>query len=225
MPTGRAFEYTDAALSALFQPGGQLDLAGLTALPTLFVQETSGLDDQVANVGTITRATVSGPNIALEYTFDRSIPGIPNRRLQEFASDLHIEFFQFSRTHWSVKDTDLYRALLRNAQPKRPRPTAFRLAEYEKIEPRLVSAMMPFNPSFDTVYAALRRIAEAVGFRCQRADDIWENPSVIQVSLIDRSSVVICDCTGCNPNVFYEIGIAHPPSWSSTAAPRCTIAT
>ena len=29
------------------------------------------------------------------------------------------------------------------------------------------------------------------------------------VSLIDRSSVVICDCSGRNPNVFYEIGIAH----------------
>jgi hypothetical protein len=26
---------------------------------------------------------------------------------------------------------------------------------------------------------------------------------------IDRSCVVICNCTGRNPNVFYEIGIAH----------------
>jgi hypothetical protein len=29
------------------------------------------------------------------------------------------------------------------------------------------------------------------------------------ISLIDRSAFVICDCTGRNPNVFYEIGIAH----------------
>lgn len=29
------------------------------------------------------------------------------------------------------------------------------------------------------------------------------------VSLIDRSRVVVCDCTGRNPNVFYEAGIAH----------------
>jgi hypothetical protein len=29
------------------------------------------------------------------------------------------------------------------------------------------------------------------------------------VSLIDRSRVVICDCRNRNPNVFYEIGIAH----------------
>jgi len=49
------------------------------------------------------------------------------------------------------------------------------------------------------------------GLRCRRADDIWENPAIIQdvVSLIDRSRVVVCDCTGRNPNVFYEAGIAH----------------
>ena len=29
------------------------------------------------------------------------------------------------------------------------------------------------------------------------------------VSLIDRSRVVIGDCSGRNPNVFYELGIAH----------------
>ncbi|MCY1507063.1 hypothetical protein D9M68_413290 [compost metagenome] len=42
-------------------------------------------------------------------------------------------------------------------------------------------------------------------------DGIWENHAVIQdvISLIDRSAFVVCDCTGRNPNVFYEIGIAH----------------
>ncbi len=71
--------------------------------------------------------------------------------------------------------------------------------------------MMPFHPSFDAVYGALKSAAEAVGLRCRRADDIWESPAVIQdvVSLIDRSNVVICDCTDRNPNVFYEAGIAH----------------
>jgi len=70
---------------------------------------------------------------------------------------------------------------------------------------------MPFHPSFDEVYVKIREVTEAVGLRCRRADDIWENPAIIQdiVSLIDRSRVVICDCTGRNPNVFYEAGIAH----------------
>ncbi|ERY77898.1 hypothetical protein PALA51_02309 [Pseudomonas aeruginosa] len=71
--------------------------------------------------------------------------------------------------------------------------------------------MMPFDAPFTPVYETLQQTAENVGLRCRRADDIWENPAIIQdiVSLIDRSRVVICDCTNRNPNVFYEIGIAH----------------
>jgi hypothetical protein len=87
----------------------------------------------------------------------------------------------------------------------------FQIAETENIEPLLVSAMMPFHSSFEPVYATLQSAAASAGLRCRRADDIWENPAVIQdvVSLIDRSRIVICDCSGRNPNVFYEVGIAH----------------
>jgi hypothetical protein len=209
--SGRVFEFTEQSLIDRFSPGGQLNLEQLAALPTLFVQETAGQADQVAHVGTITSARMNGREIVLDYTYDMSIPAIPNIVLKGLAIDLDLEDFQFARTHWSVKDTDLFRALLKNAQPRRQRPTVFQLAEFESIEPRLVSAMMPFHPHFDAVYSTLKRTSEAAGLRCRRADDIWENPAVIQdvVSLIDRSNVVICDCTGRNPNVFYEIGIAH----------------
>ncbi len=64
--------------------------------------------------------------------------------------------------------------------------------------------MMPFGPRFDEVYATLQGTAKALKLRCLRADDIWENNAVIQdvVSLINRSRIVICDCTGRNANVF-----------------------
>jgi hypothetical protein len=101
--------------------------------------------------------------------------------------------------------------LIRNTQSRRQRPNVFSIPDYEKIESTLVSAMMPFDTSYTAVYKSLKTTVEKVGLRCRRADDIWENPAVIQdvVSLIDRSRAVICDCTGRNPNVFYEIGIAH----------------
>ena len=71
--------------------------------------------------------------------------------------------------------------------------------------------MMPFDAAFSVVYESIRQAADSVGLECQRADDIWENASIIQdvVSLIDRSRIVVCDCTNRNPNVFYEAGIAH----------------
>lgn len=208
---GRVFEHIEDHLVAQFKPNGHLDFPSLVALPTLFVQESSGQGNEVARVGTITRARLSGSNVMLDYAYDLGIPGIPNRVLQGLAGDLDIDDFQFSRTHWSVKDTDLFRVLVRGAQPKRQKPTVFILPDHENIEPTLVSAMMPFHPGFDRVYEALQAVTGEVGLRCRRADDIWENPAVMQdvVSLIDRSRVVIADCTGRNPNVFYEIGIAH----------------
>src|SRR4051794_40935915 len=93
---------------------------------------------------------------------------------------------EFSRNHWAIKDVDLYRFLLRNVRPRRQRPTIFRIEEHEQIEPTLVSAMMPFDAAFQSVYASIRPAADNVGLRCRRADDIWENPAIIQdvVSLI-----------------------------------------
>jgi len=208
-PAARVFEHTDDALVARFRPNEQLDLNQLMTLPTLFAQE--GRDSEIARVGTITRLRQVGRDMMLEFTYDMQVAPIQNRALIEMAQDLEIADFEFWRTHWAVKDVDLFRVLLRRAQPRRHRPRVFNIAEHENIEPVLVSAMMPFAPEFDGVYQILQGLAEEVGLRCRRADDIWEDPAVIQdvVNLIDRSRVVIADCSGRNPNVFYEIGIAH----------------
>jgi hypothetical protein len=207
----RTFEYTDDEISKRYTVGGQIQFNALLRLPALFVEESDNSPDQLAHVGTITRARLSGRTISLEYAYDTTLPPITNKMLESAATELDMDDFEFSRTHWAVKDVDLFRVLLRHQEPKRHRPRVFQIAEIENIEPLLVSAMMPFHPGFDAVYATLQSAAVEAGLRCRRADDIWENPAIIQdvVSLIDRSRVVICDCTGRNPNVFYEAGIAH----------------
>jgi hypothetical protein len=71
--------------------------------------------------------------------------------------------------------------------------------------------MMPFDAEFDAVHKSIQKASENLGLWCKRADNFWERPAIIQdvVALIDRSRIVVCDCTGRNPNVFYEAGIAH----------------
>ena len=46
---------------------------------------------------------------------------------------------------------------------------------------------------------------------CYRVDDLWNNTTIVQdiFELIYRSSIVIVDFSGRDPNVFYEAGIAH----------------
>lgn len=211
LPADRALEHTDEGTLAKFKKGDTVDFQALLSLPTLFMAEDSEKSDPVARVGTITRVRVSGREIQLEYVFDPSVQALTNSRIKAFAAELDLDDWEFHRTHWAVKDVNLFRVLLRNLQPRRQAPRVFQIADPERIEPTLVSAMMPFDARFDAVHAAIKDAAEAAGLRCRRADDIWENPAVIQdvVTLIDRSKIVVCDCSDRNPNVFYEAGIAH----------------
>lgn len=79
------------------------------------------------------------------------------------------------------------------------------------VELDLVSVMMPFSMEFARVYEAIKRATSQCNLRCLRADDIWENTTIVQdiFSLIYRAQVVLVDFTGKNPNVMYETGIAH----------------
>jgi len=75
----------------------------------------------------------------------------------------------------------------------------------------LVFVIMPFGePWSDRIWDALQRIIVGNDFRVERADnrhgpvvteDIWRG--------LVESRIILADVTGWNPNVFYEIGIAH----------------
>lgn len=210
IPMARMFEFTEDQIAEQYRNGGAPLFDRLTSLPCLFCVE--GVTDETAYLGQINRSRIVARDVLLEVSIDADLPLLQNSMI--YANRIELDMsndFEFSRNHWAVKDVDLYRFLLRNMRPRRQRPTVFQIPEHENIEPTLASAMMPFNAGFNDVYAAIRQAAESAGLKCRRADDIWENPAIIQdvVSLIDRSRVVICDCTGRNPNVFYEAGIAH----------------
>jgi hypothetical protein len=89
-------------------------------------------------------------------------------------------------------------------------PEVFTVPEHP-VERNLVSVMMPFDTSFDKVYETIQLACEHLDLDCKRADNIWINSVVIQdiFELIFCSSVVIADFSNKNPNVFYEVGIAH----------------
>ena|GEM_PF-6645403 len=90
----------------------------------------------------------------------------------------------------------------------------YRIAAYTFVRMKTMgdlSIRMPFRADFTPVYSAIQGGASDVKMSCERADDIWEHHAIIQdiVNSISRARVVVCDCTGKNPNVFYEAGIAH----------------
>ncbi len=208
-PRARVLEYTSDELKERFKPNSVLDTDNILKLPTLFMAETVSSGTQNAHVGTVTRIRQDGANYQLEYAYDAAIPSISNAMLADLAGQLDIGDWEFNRTHWAIKDVDLFQVLIRSGF-KGPMPRVFQLSD-QPIDNTLVSVMMPFNAGFDDVYAALEGAARRAGKHCQRADNIWNHDAIIQdvVSLICTSSVVVCDLTGKNANVFYETGIAH----------------
>jgi hypothetical protein len=74
---------------------------------------------------------------------------------------------------------------------------------------KLVTVMLPFSQQ--ATFTAVKKACDNLGLECKKADDIWENSTFIQdiFELIFTSKVMIADFTGKNPNVFYEVGIAH----------------
>ena len=72
--------------------------------------------------------------------------------------------------------------------------------------------MMPFGQWNDVYYKEIYvpAIKEA-GFEPVRGDEMFSSGSVVEQiwEQIDKAKVLVADLTGKNPNVFYELGLAH----------------
>ena len=87
-------------------------------------------------------------------------------------------------------------------------PQVFEIPSKPQNE-KLITVMLPF--SLQSSFTAVKNACDNLGLDCMKADDIWENSTFIQdiFELIFTSKVIVADFTGKNPNVFYEVGIAH----------------
>ena len=84
-----------------------------------------------------------------------------------------------------------------------------------EINPRLESkvfVIMPFKDDFNPIYEDhIVSVCKKLKYTCTRADLI-DSPNVIINDIwshINNADIIICDCTQKNPNVFYELGLAH----------------
>ena len=72
--------------------------------------------------------------------------------------------------------------------------------------------IMPFGGWFDAYYTSIYKPAiEAAGLNPCRADDLSRPSSIINDiwEYTKSAKLILADLTGKNPNVFYELGLAH----------------
>lgn len=86
----------------------------------------------------------------------------------------------------------------------------FRLPSSQKVGDLFV--LMPFTPTSRAIYDDhISSVASDLGLTTLRADDFFTAHAVMEDiwAAILGSQVIVADCTGRNPNVFYEMGLAH----------------
>jgi hypothetical protein len=75
-----------------------------------------------------------------------------------------------------------------------------------------VFVVMPFLPELNPVYkGSLKGACQRMRLSIERADDIFSSGELVQDiwNGIVNCFAVVADCSGRNPNVFYELDIAH----------------
>lgn len=83
----------------------------------------------------------------------------------------------------------------------------------EKIEVRKNSAVFltPFNREGEALFKECQHILSGIDVFLQKTDNYVEKEDIMMniISLIVQSEIVIVNINGRNPNVYYELGIAH----------------
>lgn len=93
------------------------------------------------------------------------------------------------------------------------RPESEKVPE-PNVDPKLCFIVMPFGPEELTdvyEYFVKPSIETNCGLRCERGDDVFGSSAIMDDirRSIERARLVVADLTSRNPNVFYEVGIAH----------------
>ena len=76
----------------------------------------------------------------------------------------------------------------------------------------LIFMLMPFEKDLTNIYEQyIKEPLISKGYNVKRADDFYRSTDILAdiLNSISDADIIIADLTGRNPNVFYELGIAH----------------
>jgi len=88
----------------------------------------------------------------------------------------------------------------------------FGVKDIPKRDPSSLFMVMPFISDLFPIYEDhVKKVVSNLGYRIKRGDDFFTSNEIMKDIwlCIVGSNAIIADCTNRNPNVFYEIGVAH----------------
>jgi hypothetical protein len=80
-----------------------------------------------------------------------------------------------------------------------------------RTDPKLAFVLVPFHPDFQSVYDTIVSACSDLGLSARRGDEEFISGEVFPhvVRQVVQARLVIAVVDGRNPNVFYELGLAH----------------
>lgn len=133
--------------------------------------------------------------------------------LFDYAQDTPYDYYEIDRVINNIYNFNEknYRFLFQRRFQKMIVDPIFQNRE-TRVNPNDVFVIMPFTEhwSKDVWEQAISVAVKEMGMNPVRADNLY-GPNIMEDiwTGILQSSIVICDTTNRNPNVFYELGIAH----------------
>lgn len=108
---GRFLEYTSDDIAARFQELKDPQIRALIELPCLFAYEGT---DEPMRVGRLKKVKPrhGGRLLYIEPEIDPGVPPIPFEKIRPLQAALDIRGWELNRTHWAIKDEDLFEVLV-----------------------------------------------------------------------------------------------------------------
>jgi len=134
----RFLEYTNENIASALKELSESHFENLKSYPCLLAYEGKNSD---ARVGYLTSIKERGRNIFIEFEFQENIDPIHFSQLQPIALLLDIRDWEMNRTHWAVKDENLFDRLRdygllpseREARPYKQEKPAFTKSTNPKV--------------------------------------------------------------------------------------------
>lgn len=107
----QANEYTVKEIAAKYANLNDENIEKIKKFPCLFCYEGT---DGFFRIGYITGIRLRSETVILDYEFDQILPPLPVKKLFENKLTFDIyQDFEFSRSHWAIKDVDLFQELVK----------------------------------------------------------------------------------------------------------------
>lgn len=104
----RFLEYTNDRIAKAFKVLTDTHIQTLLSWPCLFAYEG---DEHDVRVGTLRSIKEQGRSIRIEFEFSDDIQPIPYAEIKPIAPLLDIRDWEMNRTHWAIKEEDLFQRL------------------------------------------------------------------------------------------------------------------